>query len=392
MSAAEWDAAVVGGGPAGCSAAISLARRGLRVILFETKTYPHDKLCGEFLSPECIPLLSALGLGERLGELRPVSIQTASFTAPDGAAWETPLPGPALGLSRKTLDAALAEQAQQAGVEVHEAETVDWASGDLENGFSLGTTGRVHNGTIRARAMVAAHGKRGKFDRALGRQFLEKRQPFLAFKAHFHGPPIPRRIELHMFPGGYCGMSEIEGGHKVVCLLAHERIFREAGGRGPEGIERFIHWMKTQNLYLRSWLQWADRIHERWISIAQVPFLRKPVMEQDILMTGDSAGLIVPLAGNGIAMALEGGMLAGDYLYRYLSGQTKAADLRKEYPRAWRQRFGARLRLGQMLQPVLTNPRSASLALRFVNAFPKIGYGLVEHTRSRVPGGLGETK
>jgi flavin-dependent dehydrogenase len=299
-------------------------------------------------------------------------------------AWETRLPGTALGLSRKMLDAALAERARQAGVIVREAETVASLAGDLKDGFELEVAGRNHTETVYARAVVGAHGKRGALDRALGRRFLAKRQPFLAIKAHFNGPAIPGRIELHAFPGGYCGMSEIEGGEKVVCLLAHQGVFQEVGGRGPEAVERFIAWMKTQNLYLRSWLQWAERIHERWITIAQVPFLPKLALERDVLMAGDSAGLIVPLAGNGIAMALEGGILAADFLTRFFLGEIQANDLRGEYPRAWRKHFSLRLHLGRALQPLLLHPRGASLALKLVDTFPVVGRLLVERTRSPV--------
>lgn len=381
MNTHVWDVAVIGGGPAGCSAAISLARRGLRVVLFESKTYPHDKLCGEFLSAECGGLLGDLGMGERLRALNPVNIHTVTLTAPDGSAWESRLPAPAMGLSRRVLDAALAEQAQQLGVTIREASTVKELFGNLTTGFELTIAGVKQTTTESARAVIAAHGKRAALDRALGRRFLSSRQPYVAIKAHYKGPPIPGRVELHAFPGGYCGLSEIEGGSKVVCLLVHEDTFRQHAGPGQEGIQHFIEWMKAQNLYLRAWLQWATRIHERWITIAQVPFTRKPAIERDVIMAGDSAGLIVPLAGNGISMALEGGMLAADHLACYLGGDLPLADLHHNYPAAWQRRFGNRLRLGRALQPVMMHTHTASLALRLINAVPSLGLALITHTR-----------
>ncbi|MBC7814585.1 MAG: FAD-dependent oxidoreductase, partial [Burkholderiales bacterium] len=115
-----FDCLIVGGGPAGCSAAITLAQRGLKVALFEAKTYPHHKVCGEFLSPECTPILDTLGMTAALNDLHPITIDTICLTAPDGATWQTALPG-ALGLSRYALDHALAKQAAVLGVDVREA-------------------------------------------------------------------------------------------------------------------------------------------------------------------------------------------------------------------------------------------------------------------------------
>ncbi len=376
-----WDVAVVGGGPAGCSAAISLARAGLKVVLYEARTYPHDKMCGEFLSPECEAVLGALGLQDRLAALNPVPIHSARITAPDGTVWQTRLTGRALGLSRKTLDAALAEEAERAGVSVCQAASVTGLTGSLLEGFELEVSGLQSSSTVCARAVIAAHGKRSAFDRLLGRKFLGKRQPFVALKAHFHGPPVPNRIELHSFPGGYCGMSEIEGGAQVACLLVQEKVFQRRRGQGADGVDGFITWMMGQNENLHSWLQAAERIQDRWISIAQVPFGRKTLMERDILMSGDAAGLIVPLAGNGIAMALESGRLAAGWLTRYLASQIEVEELRQGYPAEWRQCFDLRLRLGKAIQPVLLRPRLASMALRLMNTFPLAGQFLVEHTR-----------
>lgn len=381
MSENIWDVAVIGGGPAGCSAAIRLAEQGMKVVLFEAKTYPHDKMCGEFLSPECAGLLDALGVSQPVSRAGAVTIQTARLSAPDGTTWETHLPGDALGLSRKTLDAILAERAQALGVSVREGTPVTAIEGNLRDGFEVEAHQKTQEQRLRARVVIGAHGKRGALDRALKRSFLHNRQPYMALKAHFHGPPIPGRIELHGFPGGYCGFSEIEGGAVVVCLLVHERVFSRFRQPGGGAADAFAAWMQGQNSYLRAWLSQAERIHPRWISIAQVPFCAKKIVEQEVLMTGDSAGLIVPLAGNGISMALEGGMIAAHHAAAFLRREISAGELRSEYPRSWNRQFGGRLRLGRMLQPLMLRPAALGGMLRLLMLLPPLGQYLVKNTR-----------
>ena len=188
---AVYDVAIIGGGPAGCSAAITLAGRGLRVVLIEAKRYPHHKVCGEFLSPECHQLLGDLGVMAMLMALHPVPIKVACISAPDGTAWETRFPQPGLGISRSALDATLATRARDLGVEVREATTVTDVRGSLHEGFLIET--RTGNGRaqIPARTAIAAYGKRGTLDRVLKRRFMDRPQPFVAFKTHIRGPSLP---------------------------------------------------------------------------------------------------------------------------------------------------------------------------------------------------------
>jgi alkylresorcinol/alkylpyrone synthase len=103
------------------------------------------------------------------------------------------------------------------------------------------------------------------------------------------------------------------------------------------------------------------------------------------LMVGDAAGLIVPLAGDGIAMALEGGHLAGELGGRYLSGDMSVQALRREYPAAWQGTFGARLWLGKWLQMFVLRPYLLAAGLRILNALPGLGRYLVRHTRGLNP-------
>ena len=369
MSELLFDAAIVGAGPAGCSAAITLARRGARVALFEARRFPHDKLCGEFLSPECDDLLGSLDVHSRIHALRPAPIHRVLLTTNDGTAWETCLLRAGWGLSRSAFDAALAEGAEAAGAQMAEETSVVNIRGGLREGFELETA----RGAFRARVVIAAHGKRAALDRALKRDFLLKPQPFVAFKAHFHGPALHDRVELHAFPGGYCGLAEIEGNCANVCLLVRESVFRAFKGAGHAQLNAFLDWMQSQNERLRAWLERAERIDEQWLSIAQVPFMRKRVVERDILMAGDAGSLIAPLAGDGIAMALRSGILAAEQSGHYLASELDAPGLLRSYSKKWEREFGAQLRLGRLLQPILLEPRLAPLGLRVVNAIPALG-------------------
>ncbi len=371
------DAVVVGAGPAGSSAAVTLARRGFHVALVEAKRMPRDTLCGEFLSPECGALLSALGLYKRVSGLNPVPVHTVEITARDGASWQARLPGAGWGLSRCAFDAACAEGAALAGAHVYDATRVTQIEGDLSHGFRVQTS----RGTLQARTVICAHGKRAALDRALSRDFIHQQHPFVALKAHFHGPPLGGKVELHTFPGGYAGLAEIEGNRVNVCLLVRERVFKAVMGMQGERVEGFIGWMQMQNPRLHAWLAQSERVDPQWLSIAQVPFVNKRVVENGILMVGDAAGLIVPVAGDGIAMALKGGIIAGEQCARQLLGQETADQTCSAYCGRWEREFSGRVRLARLLQRVLLRPSLASPGLRALARLPTLGNYLVHQTR-----------
>src|SRR5579871_4637029 len=115
-----FDVAIIGGGLAGCNAAATLARRNRRVLLLEANQYPHPKVCGEFLSPECVSLFAASGFLPVLRQLNPVTIETIRISAPNASTWQTKLPISALGISRFALDEAFARYVAQQGVEVRD--------------------------------------------------------------------------------------------------------------------------------------------------------------------------------------------------------------------------------------------------------------------------------
>ena len=381
MTEKRYDVAIIGAGPAGSSAAIKLAGRGIRVALFEAQTFPHDKLCGEFLSPECKGLLRELGLIDAFLAMNPARINTARITAPDGKSWQTGLRGEAWGLSRKWLDAGLARHAQSLGADLWEGNTVKNVGGNLAEGFQIEGHSSQRRFRVMSRAVIGAFGKRSALDRALGRDFIARSQPFLALKAHFEGPALSNRVELHAFPGGYCGISSIEDDTRTVCMLVHLPVFQQKGGARENAVEKFINWIQIQNGHLHAWFAHARKIQTDWISISQVPFVTKQVVVNDIPMVGDSAALIAPLAGDGIAVAIESGFLLANYMAEYLNGAISAEGLKSCYHSAWGRKFSARLRLGRLLQSIILKPNWISSGLRLLNVLPGMGNYLVKKTR-----------
>ncbi|MCC7452452.1 MAG: NAD(P)/FAD-dependent oxidoreductase [Anaerolineae bacterium] len=377
----QVDVVVMGGGPAGCSAAITLARQGASVVLFEAKTYPHHKVCGEFLSPECAHFLTDLGAAEPLRDAGLIEIRRVRVTASDGLRWDTVFPAAGWGVTRSTLDMVLAGRARSLGVDVREGMPVTGIAGDLHRGFTVSARSAASRIDVSARAVIGAYGKRSTVDRALKRRFLDSPQPFIGLKNHFYGPPLRDRLDLHGFPGGYCGLSEVEGGMVNVCLLSHQSAFDQACDGQVGDPESFARWMQTQNPYLGEWLAQAMPVHQRWMSIAQVPFVRKPLVEGDVLMVGDAARLIVPLAGDGMAMAIHSGQLAATHVYTFLRGQLTAEALRQQYRAVWQQTFGLRLRVARALQVFMLRPRLLGIGLRLLHALPPLGSYLVTHTR-----------
>ena len=368
-----FDVAIVGGGLAGCNAALALAQQNRRVLLLEAKPYPHAKVCGEFLSPECVALFAASEFLPVLRQLNPVSIRRVRITSADGSTWITEFPAPALGVSRYALDAAFASFAAQNGVEVRDRARVTEIVGNLGGNFSLTARTLVGSETFEAATVIATHGKRSNLDRHLKRRFLDRAQPFIALKRHFIGPALPEEIHLHVFPGGYCGMSEIEDGITNVCMLVRQTTFQAVARDDRIEVDQFVRWIVTQNPFLRDCLAQATPVDPEWLSIAQVPFVDKTTTEGDILIAGDAAGLIAPLAGDGMAMALQSGRLAAHLIDQYLAHEMTPTELKTTYSRAWNATFKNWVRLGRALQAVMLRPTLLEPSLRLLNLVPLLG-------------------
>ena len=306
----QFDIIVIGGGLAGCTAAYHLHQLGFRVLLVEQKTYPCDKLCGEVLSPEAMRSFAKMDVWRKIEALEPATIDRVLIMTEAGNCYRGELPGPAIGLSRYHLDWMLWTHCESIGVEAIQGFKVQRIEGRLAEGFSLsGVYKDLSPGTFHARSVIGAFGKRSNLDSALDRQFWNQHHGYVAFKAHFEGVDLGRWVELHSFQGGYCGLCHIESsvptrsaGTRInLCLIVKESVFRSVGSdRG-----RLFDDVLCTNPALQTRLNTMRRISPKFLSIGQISFSRKTCWEGDLLMIGDSAGMITPLCGDGMAMGMR---------------------------------------------------------------------------------------
>jgi menaquinone-9 beta-reductase len=377
VSALDFDVVVAGAGIAGCTAAATLARRGHSVLLLEADRYPTHKMCGEFLSPESTRLLRDLGVEDDVRARGAVAIRNVAITAPSGLAWRAPLPRAGIGISRWSLDPLLFGAATAHGATGLQQARVTAIEGDAREGFRVAFAVEGEAREVSARLVIGAYGKRSRMDRALGRTFGRGAHDFVAFKAHHRGLDLGDFVELHAFAGGYCGMSHVESGLVNVCLIARTDVLRASG----KSFESMRDGVMRENPVLASRFDRLRLAVSHVVATSQIPFVEKEPVSRGVLMVGDTAGMIAPLCGDGMAMALRSAEIASGLADRYLRGETTFDELADGYTRAWRGAFSTRLGLGRLLQRGLFRPLAARVGLATLNAVPWLGRALVAATR-----------
>ncbi len=366
---------IVGGGLAGLTAALDLASQRKRVIVVEKNQYPHHRVCGEYVSNEVKPYLERLGFSaDALGLPQ---MDTFQLSTAKGKCIEVQLPLGGFGISRYAFDNHLFQLARQQGV-VFLFDTVTDIQ-FVENHFIITLASKQ---TLTSRVVIGAYGKRSLLDKKLQRGFIQQKSPWLGIKCHYdnHDHPV-NVVALHNFPGGYGGLSQTEEGSVNFCCLVQYKQFKQEGS----DIKTFYQNAVSQNPWVNAFLSRATPKFERPLTIAQICFEQKNTVENHILMCGDSAGLIHPLCGNGMAMAIHSAKLAAEQVAMFLEKTTfTRTAMEAAYSKAWKNHFTKRLWMGRQLQRLMLHPQGFVWAMRTVTHSKPLLRALIKSTHGNI--------
>ncbi len=366
------DIIIIGGGLAGLVSAIHLRKAGHRILLIEKGHFPRNKVCGEYISNEVRPYLESLDID--LSPLKPVNISRFHFSSSSGQIVKTQLGLGAFSVRRYSLDYYLFDMASALDVEVLQKTTV----ADIRFAEDQFTVESKEGQQWQSRVVIGSYGKRSVLDRTLRRPFFQRKVDYVGVKNYFEAPEFPEDlVELQNFPGGYCGLSKVENDWVNVAYLTKAAPMKEAGS-----VEAFEEKTLGQNPNLRAFFNSHRRMLPKSLVISNVSFVPKELITDHVLMTGDAAGMIPPLAGNGMAMAIHSAKLVSEEVSAFLNGKITRMDMEDRYRKAWNLQFRSRLFWGRQVQKYMGS-RAMELGVRALKVFPFMLPVIVNQTHGK---------
>jgi flavin-dependent dehydrogenase len=346
---------------------------GYKVILFEKEQYPFHKVCGEYISLESWDFLQHLGVD--LPSLNVTHIKRLQVSDIKGIFFEQSLPLGGFGISRFKLDHELAQMAKQAGVIILENTRVN----DIifsQDFFNIKST----KGNIAAKVVAGSFGKRSNLDVKWKRPFVvakkNKLNNYIGVKYHIRYGFPDDLIALHNFNKGYCGISKVEDGKYCLCYLTTADNLQNSNN----DIKKMEQNVLSANPHLKKIFTECEMLWKEPVTISQISFDKKNLVEDHVIMMGDAAGMITPLCGNGMSMALHASKIAAQQILKFLEGKISREIMEHLYTEKWNKHFAKRLKTGRMLQRLFDSQRLTTLMIRVGRIFPSIIRTLIKQT------------
>lgn len=302
-------------------------------------------------------------------------IKTLKLSDVKGKEYSFGLPLGGFGISRHFLDNNLCQIALAKGVTVCAKSKVNSVSYSNDE-FIISSPDK----TIRAKIAAGSFGKRSNLDVKWKRPFIQQKPTalnnYIGIKYHINYPHPVHEIALHNFSNGYCGMSKVEDAKSCLCYLTTAGNLQKCGNSIKEMEKQVLH----KNPRLKEIFNSASFIYDQPLAISQISFSKKNQVENRVLMLGDAAGMISPLCGNGMSMAMHSGKLAFEAMQRFLYQQTTREEMEKEYAQTWKEEFSKRLLAGRMVQRFFGGNQATSFFIRAMHAFPSVARRVIQST------------
>lgn len=367
------DVVIIGGGLAGLLSAIKLARTGILVCLIEKKSYPFHRVCGEYISNEVVPYLKSIDAFPEA--LKPSKINRFELSAISGKNSFLPLDLGGFGVSRFAFDYFLYEQALKSGASVvlnTEVNHIEFTNDLFNVSFD--------SQQLKARVVIGSYGKRSKLDVTLNRSFISKRSPYVGVKYHVRANFPNDLVALHNFEGGYCGVSNIEDNKTNLCYLVHRSVLKKHGS--IEAMEKNV---LHQNPHLKEIFTKSEFLFDKPETINEISFETKEPVLNNMLMVGDAAGMITPLCGNGMAIAIHASKIASELIEKFIKDASYTrAQLEADYTKQWTQNFANRLWFGRQVQQLFGSTVASNLAINLLLYTKPLAKRIVKGTHGKV--------
>lgn len=372
-----YDAVIIGAGPGGSAAALSLAQQGRSVAIVERSEFPRRKVCGEFISAVNLALLDRLGVGDEFRQAAgPEVARLALFAA--GPGLYAPMPAAASNafgraLGRDVLDGLLLEAARDAGVTVFQP----WRAVAIETAGERASVRIERKGEeqqLSGRLVIAAHGswEPGPLPTNLKKQ--NRPHDFLGFKAHFHDATLPPDLmPLLVFPGGYGGMVWADQNRLSLsfCLrrdvLTKLRETQDGTAAAPVAFAHILRHCPDVGAALA-----GANLAGEWLAAGPIRPGIRARGDDGVFRVGNVAGESHPIIAEGISMALQSGWLLAQTLGQHEQWTAEAlSDAHRHYDRAWRRQFATRIGVAAVLARLAIFPHSATLMRTVVRTVPQ---------------------